>query len=361
MICESLNCRRTADALEALSHDARDSENLRVPRVFKELCTQHILITERLDGIRLDHYLAGRRPERDDNTDSSSTVDGHVPDELARHLVEIWLSQTFTGSLMPIELRADQLVVRSSTEIAIVDGTFLTLPRVAKGNLLNYFCANASDEPSKALKSLLREFDTTHCKVSESVLDRQFRQVVAFRDGGWEDGGRANCLSDTLFAQWRLAARYGYRPLRHLAQTYRGTFHIAHLARQLAPHRDSFLEGVQDLRLTKLLHDIGTMMQPSYWGGQVDRLSFLPISIPGFLNDALWSIDNSLELQGRSLRDSAVQPKRSNGHLLVGLVTIAISLQFFDIKDLIKPFLTEISAAVGFVVVGLWLIRYLTK
>lgn len=327
-ILEAIDCRRTADSLESLGHDCRESEALTVPKVFRDLCSSHVLVTERLDGTRLDKYLARFHQPDGWHDGRSCTIDGYVPDEIARRLVDVWLTQVFDGSMLPAELRAENILIRSATELAIVDGAFGLVPRALKGSLLNYFCANAGDEPSKALAALLKELDGTNRQVSEATLDRQFRQVVAFRDGGWDDGGRANCLSDTLFAQWRLASKHGYRPLRHLVRAYRGTFHIALLARQLAPDRDSFLEGVKDLRLTKLLHDIGTMVQPSYWGGQADRLASLMVLGPGFLDEALKSVSEKPAVAAPS------QPTpRPKPHTRVSVVLITLLIAVLVFRD----------------------------
>ena len=356
-IGEATDCRRTAEALESVSHDARESELVTVPKVYRELCSHNILITQRMDGIRLDHYIAKCRGREANSYDSSFAVDTFVPAEIARQIVDVWLTQAFDGTMLPVALRAENILIRSARQLAIVDGTFLTLPRASKGSLLDYFCANAADEPSRALTALLKELDGTQGQVSESTLDRQFRQVVAFRDGGWEDGGQANCLSDTFFAQWRLASKHGYRPLRHLAQVYRGTFHLAVLTRQLAPDRDSFQEGVKDLRLTKLLHDISTMLQPSYWGGQADRLAALMVLGPQHLDDALMRFTGQEETQV----DRPDSPRNfvSTWNAMLTAILLLISLSFLreQIGLTLGPEWTERLLIVLFIVVGVWVIR----
>lgn len=360
-IRDAFDCRRTADSLERLSHDTRDSDFLTVPKVYVDLCSRNILITERMDGIRLDRYIAHCQERAELNSGSAATVDGFVPDELARHLVDHWLTQAFHGTMLPVEMRPEHILIRSAREIAIVDGAFVTLPRASKGSLLNYCCANAADEPSKALAELLKELDGSHARVSTSTLDRQFRQVVAFRDGSWADNGRANCLADTFFAQWRLAARHGFRPLRHLTQVYRGIFFVSLLARQLAPDRDSFEEGVKDLQLTKLLHDVSTMLQPSYWGDQADRIGALMVLGPRILDDALKTISERTELQNKPSVNRSTKPNLWNMPMVVMLIGMLAALWFHDRKPSNPLGWNEPLSVVVFVVLGCMLVHILSR
>jgi predicted unusual protein kinase regulating ubiquinone biosynthesis (AarF/ABC1/UbiB family) len=353
---ENLNCMNTADRLETLTHDCRDHQSICVPKVYHELCTKQILVTERLDGIRLDRFLEQRQAKLPD-TDRSPFTSGIVDDELARLLCDAWLRQTFEGSLIPIEIRPENILIRSPTEIAILDGSFASFPSASRRNLLDYFIAAATDDPSTALKSLLSELDATRSTSSDSNLDREFRQVVAFRDGGWEDGGLANCLSDTLFAQWRLLARNGFEPLRHLTYLYRGTFHITSIARQVSPQRDSLLEGVKDLRLTKLLNDIGTMMEPSYWGGQADRLASLMILGPQHLDDALRTIADEEEASGETGRTSN---HPLNPTMVLSMVLLSLILFRDQLTASLTPAMAEMITAVAFIVIAGLMLRVLS-
>jgi hypothetical protein len=284
-----------------------------------------------------------------------------VPDELARLLCDAWLRQAFDGTMLPVDPRPEHILLRSPTELAIVDGALVSLPRATKGNLLDYLVANATGEPGKALTGLLKELDSSGRRISDATLDRRFRQVVAFRDGGWEDGGRVNGLADTLFAQWRLAATHGYRPLRHLTQFYRGTFQLAALSRQLAPQRDSLLEGVKDLRLTKLLRDIGTMMEPSYWGGQADRLAALMVLGPRHLDDAINAIVRREDKhpQGRAASHSYVNSWNS---LLAALLALtSVTLCHEHLSTALSPAWSQRLSAVVFLAVGTLLIRLVAQ
>jgi ubiquinone biosynthesis protein len=356
-LLETLDCRRAAEAIESLGHDTRDIDGLMVPKVYRELCSRNVLVTERLEGVRLDHYLAKCSSRTEPLVSGVCSVDGIVPDELARLMCDAWLRQAFDGTMLPVDLRPEHILLRSPTEFAVLDGTFVSLPRATKGNLLDYLVANATGEPGKALVGLLKELDSSGRRSSDATLDRRFRQVVAFRDGGWEDGGRVNGLADTLFAQWRLAATHGYRPLRHLVQFYRGTFLLASLARQLAPQRDSLLEGVKDLRMTKLLHDIGAMMEPSYWGGQADRLAALMVLGPRHLDDALKAVVRSGDArhEPRTMPYSPIDSWNSLLAALLALTTFSLLREQFS--SVLAPSWSERLAATAFVVIGYLVIR----
>lgn len=356
-IREQVDCLRTAESLETLAHDTRDNESLCVPKVYHALCAKNVLVTERLEGVRLDYYVSKCRDDNGPILDRSYSNEKMVPDELARLLCDAWLRQAFQGTMLPVDIRPENILLRSPTEIAILDGSFVSFPLASRRNLLNYFIAVATDEPSKSLACLLKELDGTHADTSQTELDRKFRQLVAFRDGGWEDEGRANCLSDTLFAQWRLAARHGFRPLRHSTHFFRGTFHITLIARQVAPHRDSLLEGVKDLRLTKLLNDIGTMMEPSYWGGQMDRLAALMILGPQHLDDALKTISDEEESSANH-KDADPRPAKTFNPLLAALLAIAALFLFRDqLSELLTPVWAERVTATLFIAIGGWVLR----
>ena len=361
-INEFVNCENAAESLETLALDTRDRESLCVPKVYRELCSQNILVTERLHGLRLDKYIAQRRSPGEPPVDPGSHTGGVIPDELARLLCDVWLRQAFDGSMLPVDIRPENILIRSATEIAILGGTFVSIPAASRRNLLDYFIAVATDEPSKALTCLVREVDSTNRNISESTLDRLFRQLVAFRDGGWDDGGRANCLSDTLFAHWRLASQSGFRPLRHLIQIFRGTIHIASLARRVAPHRDSLLEGVKDLRMTKLLNDIGMMMEPGYWGGQMDRLAALMILGPQHLDGALKAFSDEKTTSVANANKVQHRASAPRNPLLLLLLVFATPYLFYDqLADLIAPPWAERLAALIVVAAGSMTLRWMTS
>ena len=358
-IREQVDCLKTAESLDTLAHDTRDAECLSVPMVYHELCTADVLVTERMKGVRLDDYVARCREDERSELHHASSPQEMVPDELARLLCDAWLRQAFQGSMLPVDIHLENILLRSPTEIAFLDGAFVSFPLASRRNLLSYFISVATDEPSKALACLVKELDETHRSISLTSLDRQFRQLVAFRDGGWEDEGRANCLSDTLFAQWRLAARHGLQPHRHMPNFFRGTFHITYIARQVAPNRDSLLEGVKDLRLAKLLNDIGTMMEPSYWGGQMDRLAALMILGPQHLDDALKTMSNDEESPGTS-KDAPQHSSRTVSPLVGGLLVMAALFLFREqLAELLTPVWAERLTAVAFIAIGGWILRLL--
>ena len=339
---EKASGRYAAETLETLRHDCRDRQTIYVPHVHRALCTERIVVTERVSGWRLDRYLRDRN-----EPGVAGRVPGIVPDELARLLCDVWLHQSFEGALIALEVQPQDILIRSPTELAFVDGSFASFPASSRRKLLDYLIAVATDEPSKAFSALLPELHAVSTTVSEADLDRQFRQIVPFRDGGWEDGGQANCVSDTLFAQWRLLARHGYHPYRHVVHLYRGAFHITSIGRQIAPERDSLLEGIKDLRLVQLLSDIGAMMEPSYWGRQLDQLASVLILGPQHMDQALQTSSETRFSDGEPTRRRRRKSKWWTVILAVG-GALLVSQLVFDSKTIGS----EVTEAVLFLAIG---------
>ena len=303
-VLRETDCMRTMECLEVVGNGCRENRSLCVPKVFVELCSSVVLVTERLAGVRLDKYL-----EANANSPTAPLRNAVAPHEIARLICDVWLGQTFDARMMPVDMRAENILIRSPTQIALLDGGYSRLPVGASQNLLAYLVAVATEEPGKALTALLQESDgPTPC---EPTLDRQFRQIVPFRDGGWNDNGESNCLAETLFSQWRLVAQAGYSPLRHMVHFYVATFSIVATARRLSPNHDSLLEGIGDLRMSRLMRDLSASFEPSYWAGRTDLLASLVILGPQHLDEALRkavrpTIDTQLRSGSGSSRHSMI-------------------------------------------------------
>jgi predicted unusual protein kinase regulating ubiquinone biosynthesis (AarF/ABC1/UbiB family) len=344
-IAESLDCLITAEALQTLKHDSKGFVSLCIPQVYFELCSQRILVTERLGGRRLDKLIETASRNAGPFYDGATSVNGLIPDEISRLLCDVWLYLTFEGTLMPVDLQAHNIVIRSATQVAIVDGSFAVLLSSAKKNLRDYLIYAATDEPSRALDCLLKECDVSQQAISTANLDRQFRQTVAFRDGGWADEGQANTLAESIFAHWRLFTRHSIRPLTHLIGVCRGIFQATRLARQLSPERDSLLEGVKDLRLVKMLTDFRTALEPGYWGGQMDKVISLLMLGPKHLDDAILNASDQKETYERPKSNEDKSILKAIFAVLL-LVVIYLFIRDYNLPQLITQVSSWIPALV---------------
>jgi hypothetical protein len=198
-----------------------------------------------------------------------------VPDELARLLCDVWLRQVFQGTMLPVNIRPENILLRSPTEIAFVDGSIVSFPAASRRNLLNYFISVATDEPSKALACLMKELDSTHSTISETALDRQFRE-------------------------------------------------------------------------------------PSYWGGQMDRLASLIILGPQHLDDALKAMSDE-----EPTSQESIPTRQVSNHwnlLLISLLAVVTSYAFREqLANLVTPIWAERLSALVFIVSGGLFLRWMTR
>ena len=354
------NGHALADALEILGHDAQSFDSLRIPKVHREISTPRVLVLERLAGRRLERPGAGdsqptaASAEDDDETRRSSCA-GDGP---ARLLCELWLRQAFDSGLVPTDLRPENLIVLSRSQLAVDEGTFAVLPHETRQNLLKYLVAVAIDEPRRALDWLLKEFEAGRHRSTLDQLDRFFRQMIpdAVQDDLSE--GPTSDLASTVQAQWRLAIENGYRPLRHGLPVLRGIVRVNETVQALAPGTDALLDGLKDYRLTRLLGDVHAMFEPMYWFARIDRIANVMISSPRILDDAL-----AAAVPDRADADRrAPGPRGRRARLETWLVPALVALASVGLTHGRGPPGTggtwdESLAAVLFLLLGCWLLR----
>lgn len=321
--------RRLVEAFRTLQYDARQIELLRAPVVIEELCSDHCITIERIPGYRLSDVLselASAVRSDDSSISGSRTVDsgvpaGLIPSELGRTISEVWLRQSFRGSLMPTDFRPENIVVVSSTEIAITDGQFTVLPADARASLSNYLIATASSEVETAVRHLLGEFDLSRRTAADSEIARHFRQAVVPPAEGAHGGQR---ISDEFATHWRIALEGGLRPLNHLTSMIRGISTLSQTTATLAPERDSLLDGIRNLRTSQLAHEVTNLMDPARWGSDFDRIAEVLMFGPQRLEGALSSLStDTVKVKVRGDRDA--HRSRGGGVLLVVCIAFCVA------------------------------------
>jgi ubiquinone biosynthesis protein len=284
-IKQQVDFAHEADSMEALACDSKELEMLTAPAVQRPFCSSKVLTAEFLNGSSLADVIScvTKRQPWQGAVAKLSHID---PNDVAGHLCRIWLRQALLGNIFPVEPRPENILVLSDKRIAFTSGSFASLSSDAKTNLWNYLLA-ASEDPDRACSCLLKEMEEGQSNVNQDELGRKFRQVVPFRDGGWNDNSTNDSLAEHLFVQWRLASESGCRASFHLLSFYRGLFLIAAAAEQLAPRHDSLSRGLEEVRLLELLGQFHQMIALRPLRNDLDKYATMIMELPKKLDDVL--------------------------------------------------------------------------
>jgi predicted unusual protein kinase regulating ubiquinone biosynthesis (AarF/ABC1/UbiB family) len=351
-------------AFEMLARDTREFAMLKIPKVYKDLCSSRMITLEQVSGTPLVEILAtvdGPVTERHRHAQAVFEHTGLEPQTLARRLCMMWLRQALLGTQFPVELRPEDLVVLPNKQIAFTGGVFASLPSDAKKNLWHYVSATSTDDPDKACSYLLREIMPEERPIDENELQYRFREVVPFRDGGWSGSGVSSNLTEHLFVHWKLVSARGLRPQPHLLCFYRGLFQTLALVRRLTADSDALLEGLQDLRTITMLAQFQEMMELQTLNENLDKYTTMMMHLPHKFDDALTlAVERSARLKVQGTR-----PARPHGQHSASPVVIALLLVLASVV-LLSHHLTAAAVAgawvdrisvIVFAIIGVLLLR----
>jgi predicted unusual protein kinase regulating ubiquinone biosynthesis (AarF/ABC1/UbiB family) len=285
-----LNLTHEVEAFEKLAQDAVEFEMLKVPEVYTDLCSSKISTTEQLRGSTLKAVIDAFEKKRSEGSGATSVELGATRFEakkLATNLCVLWLRQALLGSLFPTELRPENIIVLPDKQITFTGGEFISLTTETKQNLSNYLIAASTEAPDEACSYLLREMIDEQNPFDEEELQHRFREVVPFRDGGWDPNGDSNSLAEHLFLHWKLVHSRGRTPQPHLICFYRGLFQAAAHAQRIAPNTDSLLRGLQDVRTIEMFSQFREMMQLRQFSENFDKYAVMMMRLPKTLDDVL--------------------------------------------------------------------------
>ena len=269
MLLRKIDLTHEANGLDSLAQNAESFGILGSASLEQTLCTPRMLTIECLPGISLGELL--------------SHSSANQTDDLARRLCVLWLRQALHGSVFPVEISPDDLLILPGRQIGMTGGVFANLPEESRYNLWNYLVATASDSPNQACAFLLKELKRRDSLDGDHELQQKFRQAVPFRDTDW--GG--DFFADHLFVQWRLANEHGYLARQNLPSFFRGLYTVAQLARQLCPQRDAFAQALEDVRLIARMEWFKEMLVPDQFGKQMNQYAALMMELPQRLDEAL--------------------------------------------------------------------------
>jgi predicted unusual protein kinase regulating ubiquinone biosynthesis (AarF/ABC1/UbiB family) len=359
---QQLNLLHEADGMETVAYHTVEFRSLKVPAVYRDLSASKVLTIERLPGLTLDYLIssfdeggqaelrAARMP---------TAVDGVDLHELAIQLCLVWLRLALQGQLFPVDPRAENVLVLSSSRIAFTGGVFGSLPSESQTNLLDYLVAASIPDVDRACSCLIQEMSKTSAAVSEDNLRHRMRQLVPFRDGGWSDSG-GDSLAEHLFLHWRLASGQGYPPRLHSLFFFRGLFWIANAARRLNSGQDALLAALEELRMGAAMSQFKQLLNLSQLTDSTEKYATMMTELPRKLDQALTLMAEGnaiLKLEG--LRKDGRNSRQNSSAVLIALLLAlgALVLLAHRLSSVIAPEWIDRISALAFILLGAMVLR----
>jgi ubiquinone biosynthesis protein len=309
-LAERLNLIGEAESFEALGADARAFGLLGAPRPLGRLCSSRIIVFERLEGMTLEAVF-----ENGEEVDRS---------DLARRLCRVWLRQALLGSRFPAAPRPQNVILMPDGRIAFAGGGLTTLRRESQTNLRQYLVSSSTQELDKACESLLREMDEERGRAKADDVQRRFKQIQPFRDGGWNSESSAESLAEQLMAQWLVATREGCKPTSHLVSFYRGLFSTVSMAERLAPGRDSLLIALEEVRLLEVIEQFQSLVFPQELGGKLEKYAMMMAELPRRMDEILNLTSEGPARIRLQVNESPAQRRRRNSMAVVIALLLAL-------------------------------------
>lgn len=220
-------------ALQQMATASRYFDTFEVARVYPHLCSTRVITTR---------AFAAASP-------LSQVASEHINLDLGRRLALVWLQQALLAGLYPEGPLGDEIVLLDDDRLGITGGIFGRLDSSTQIKLLRYLSASARDETDRACDLLLDLCQSGPSASSRTGMQRLFRQSEPFRSGGWSHHYAGQRLSDTLFAQWRLAHNHRYHFKPQMEAFARGMYDLECQCRRLDRDRDGLRQGLDDVRI----------------------------------------------------------------------------------------------------------------
>lgn len=271
---QQLNCKNTAEALQKFRLEAHERGTERTIEAKSDFCSSRVL-TFTDWGARSVHEVleADRVPQ---------TARG----DLARTIITAWMRHSLLGDAFPIEPDTEDIAIFMPYTAAFTATGAASLSDDSRTALWQYLVAAAADDSDKACLALLRALAVTDDRRIEDELKKRFRQIVAFRDGGWP-GPAAYGFAERLFTQWKAASDLGLLPDSALAAFYRGLYTVYLIAHRIAPDQDNLLHAWREVRLTAGLDRMREMLTPDEMTALMDRYIGALAEFPDRMDEVL--------------------------------------------------------------------------
>jgi predicted unusual protein kinase regulating ubiquinone biosynthesis (AarF/ABC1/UbiB family) len=320
---ERCDFTRAAEMMIEYARETATLEWLRAPLVHIGLCAPRLLVVERLPGVSLEELMAQSATEADEMAVASAAAAHSGMDArfLAGRLCQAWLQQALEGPLFPASPRASEIALLPNQQFAFTGSGFASLSAEAQANLSDYLVAASTQDVDRACAFLLRETNRADRGDTEDALRRRLRQVVPFRDGGWDRRDGKETLAEHLFLHCRLASEHGYSLRRRSRDFFSGLFLIAAAAQPLAPAHDPMLEGLEDLRVNAALAQFREMFGLSHVSESADKYAAVLMDLPKKFDQAL-----TLMAGGRARPGAGSTAPRSRRSLMAVVMALMAPL-----------------------------------
>ena len=289
VVADSMDFSAQADALQILGRDARRSDLLVVPQIYRDLSTTRMLTRQWLPGATVAELAA--QP-------SLQAVDA---EDVARRLCLAWLQVALVGHRFPVEAEMLEL---PDGRLAITHGVFAELPEGSRVNLWNYLRSTAEHFPDRAAAYLLKEVESRGPGAIAGELRARIRQVVPFRDGSWSRTGES--LGEYALLHWRALREVGFHPRAHLDQFYQGLFWAVAGARKFMPQGDPMGEALRDFDWLAGWNQLRQLTAPQQLGSTLEAYLEGAVELPQ-------KIDRALDLAADDRRGFRIPDLQSPG------------------------------------------------
>ncbi len=355
---EQLDLQYEADAFEALGQDAQGFDMLKVPRVYRHLCASQVLTLEYIPGVTLAQASAYGEPAH--IPEAAASADVVSPTKLARQVCMVWLRQALLGSIFPVELRPQDIVLLPTQQIALIGGVFSSLSAASKKNLWHYLIATSTDDPDQACTYMLHEINREGQSIDETELRYRFREVIPFRSGAWSRDQMSDDLVERLLAHWQLLGERRLQLPRPILHFYRGMAQTTAALRALSPPYDPLREGLQDVRTIAMISHFQEVSEFHALSENLGQYAVMLMALPQKLNDVLTCM---AEASPQSILRKASAPQRhAERHLssttlalLLMLGSVVLLAHHFVVSGPASLWVDLISAIVFIILGGLFL------
>lgn len=328
-----------AEAIERLYLSSRNCAAVAGPRIYRELCTDRVMVIERLYDSSVQEFLQSR---------------SYGSENLAFRLCQAWLRLAIFGKQFPVD--APNVRVLENGELWFEGSDLVSLSQNSQNNLWKYLVAASSDRPDEAAGYLLREMSrNVKTPVDGESFRSGFRQAADF--GILEPilGTNSNTLPHVIFQHWKTALENGYQPAWHLLSFYRGLFSVARLSRTLAPLRDPLRESLEDLRSALILDQIQNLEDWRYVTQNLDKFATALLQLPSTFDDALTCL--STQEQVDRVRKSISGPGPRNESLMVSIAVFLLAAAVFAAQFPVQGVWVARLAPLGLMLAGLLILR----
>jgi hypothetical protein len=262
-------------AFAALGRDAHSFEALAAPRIYRHLSTPYVLVHDCVSALAT--FSSSRSPDQ------------------ARMLCLAWLHQALEGEVYPAEPHLGNVAITADGRIVFTNGPFATIPAKVKTHLADYLAAVAAENQEAAYTHFAKVAGGGRRDDDNPELRRRFLQMVAFRDGFWNDCQSVGLqpqlppFAEQVLIHWRIARMYGELD-ESVNAFYRGLFHVVRSAAALAPGRDSLLEALYDLRIQGVFGNAKELVRPAQVAGLMEQYATAFMAMPANLDRLLTGI-----------------------------------------------------------------------